>query len=101
MGAVWAQNSTGAHGVAPSSKDEEAVQDVKVQAERSPSGPSARVGLPLDDAGFVDFALAGTEVAGEFRCSDCRYGAVVQRALPPCPMCGGTVWESRPPRFAG
>ena len=55
--------------------------------------------LPLDDSGFVDFRVAGTEVSGEFRCSDCGYGAVVHRALPPCPMCGGTVWESRPPRF--
>jgi len=31
--------------------------------------------------------------------SDCGYGAVIRRALPACPMCGGTVWESRPPRF--
>lgn len=51
----------------------------------------------LDDSGFVEFAAAGTAVAGEFRCADCGYGAVVQRALPTCPMCGGTVWESRGP----
>jgi rubrerythrin len=46
---------------------------------------------------FVDFAVTGTEVAGEFRCADCGYGAVVHRALPPCPMCGGAVWENRGP----
>jgi rubrerythrin len=82
------------------SEDEVAVQDVKVQAERSPNGRSAPVAVPLDDSGFADFLVAGTKAAGEFRCGDCGYGAVVQRALPPCPMCGGTVWESRPPRFA-
>ena len=48
-------------------------------------------------AGLVDFAAAGTKVSGEFRCADCGYGAVVQRVLPPCPMCGGTVWERRAP----
>jgi rubrerythrin len=83
------------------SEDEEAVQDVEVQVERSPQAPRLSAPLPLDDVGFADFAVAGTEVAGEFRCSDCGYGAVVQRALPPCPMCGGTVWESRPSRLAG
>ena len=67
------------------SEDEVAVQDVEVQ---------------VDDSGFADFLVAGTDAAGEFRCGDCGYGAVVQRVLPPCPMCGGTVWESRPPRFA-
>jgi rubrerythrin len=67
------------------SEDEVAAQDVEVQ---------------FDDSGFADFTVAGTAVAGEFRCSNCGYGAVVQRALPPCPMCGGTAWESRPPRFA-
>jgi rubrerythrin len=83
------------------SEDEEAVQDVEVRVDGSAKAPTAPVPLPLDDYGFADFRVAGTEVAGEFRCSDCGYGAVVQRALPPCPMCGGTVWESRPPRFAG
>lgn len=51
----------------------------------------------LDDAGLVEFAIAGSPVAGEFRCAECGYGAVVQRVLPPCPMCGGAVWESRGP----
>jgi hypothetical protein len=76
------------------------VQDVEVQVDGSPRAPSRPAALPLDDSGFLEFSVAGTDVSGEFRCSDCGYGAVVQRALPPCPMCGGTVWESRPPRHA-
>jgi len=80
------------------SEDEEAVQHVEVQVEGSPRAPRRAAALPLDDFGFVEFSVAGTEVSGEFRCSECGYGAVVRRALPPCPMCGGTVWESRAPR---
>jgi rubrerythrin len=53
--------------------------------------------VPLDDPGFVDFAVAGSELAGEFRCADCGYGAVIHRTLPICPMCGSTVWEKRGP----
>lgn len=79
------------------SEDKEAVEQVGVRVEgstlRTEAGPEALV----DEAGFADFAVAGTEVAGEFRCADCGYGAVVQRALPPCPMCAGTVWEKRGP----
>jgi hypothetical protein len=82
------------------SEDEEAVQDVEVQLEGSANASPAPVELTLDESGFVDFAVTGTKVSGEFRCSGCGYGAVVQRVLPPCPMCGGTVWETRPPRFA-
>jgi hypothetical protein len=78
---------------------EEAVQDVEVQVEGTAEAPSAPPPLPLHDQGFVEFMVTGTEVSGEFRCADCAYGAVVQRVLPPCPMCGGTVWESRPSRF--
>jgi rubrerythrin len=75
------------------SEDEEAVGYMGIQVEES-ALPSTR---EVDDTGFVDFAVAGTEVAGEFRCAECGYGAVVQRALPQCPMCAGTVWESRGP----
>jgi hypothetical protein len=71
------------------------VQDVGVDVEETANAPDI---VPVDDPGF-DFAVAGTEVAGEFRCVDCSYGAVVQRALPPCPMCGGTIWERLGPRF--
>jgi len=63
-------------------------------------GPQAATGAQLVDADFVEFAVAGTRVSGEFRCADCGYGAVVHTALPRCPMCGGTVWESRVPLLA-
>ena len=74
------------------------MQNLGVQGEQSTEAPSARVVLPaddlvFDDSGFVDFSVAGTRVTGEFRCTDCGYGAVVQRELPQCPMCSGTVWE--------
>ena len=71
-----------------------------VRVEETAVGLSPAAESPLDEAGFVDFAVAGTEVSGEFRCADCGYGAVVHRALPPCPMCGGDVWESRGPLAA-
>jgi rubrerythrin len=83
------------------SEDEEAVQDVEVQVEGSADASNTLTALPLDDPGFVEFSVAGTEVSGDFRCADCGYGAVVHRSLPPCPMCGRTVWESCAPRFAG
>lgn len=83
------------------SEDNEAVQDVEVQLEGSANGSPTPLEVMLDDTGFVEFAVTGTEVCGEFRCSDCGYGAVVQRALPPCPMCGGMVWEIRPSRVVG
>lgn len=72
-----------------------------VQIEESALPPTAPVALLLDDSDFVEFAVAGAEVAGEFRCADCGYGAVVHRVLPQCPMCGGTTWESRGPRALG
>lgn len=59
------------------------------------------VEVQVDERRPAGSVLTGTDTAGEFRCSGCGYGAVVQRVLPPCPMCGGTVWESRPPRFPG
>jgi rubredoxin len=43
---------------------------------------------------FVEFLRAGSPAAGEFRCSSCGYGVTVQAALPQCPMCAGTTWES-------
>jgi hypothetical protein len=69
---------------------------VRVEESVAPVGP-APVEVSLDDAGFVEFAVAGTSVAGEFRCSECGYGAVVHRVLPACPMCGGGIWETRGP----
>jgi rubrerythrin len=54
------------------------------------SGSSIRSYEPGD---YVDFAVAGEEAAGAFRCAECGYGVTVQRRLPLCPMCGGTAWE--------
>jgi rubrerythrin len=42
---------------------------------------------------FVEFFAAGQSVKGEYHCSDCGYGVTIVRALPLCPMCGGTSWE--------
>jgi rubrerythrin len=42
---------------------------------------------------FVEFWPAGESVKGEFHCAECGYGVTVYRALPQCPMCGGTSWE--------
>jgi rubrerythrin len=48
----------------------------------------------LDVTGYVDFQAAGEPAVGEFHCSECGYGVVVQRVLPSCPMCGGGAWEA-------
>jgi rubrerythrin len=45
---------------------------------------------------YVPFRESGQAAKGSFRCSDCGYGVVVTAALPPCPMCGGSVWEESP-----
>jgi hypothetical protein len=69
---------------------------VEVEESAMPVDPTP-LEVSLDDTGFVEFAAAGSRAAGEFRCAECGYGAIVQRVLPQCPMCGGTVWESRGP----
>jgi rubrerythrin len=73
------------------------VEQVGVEVEESGARSLPVVEVRLDDPGFLEFAVSGTEVAGEFRCAECGYGAVVQRVLPPCPMCASTVWELRGP----
>lgn len=106
------------------SEDEEAVEQVGVRLDESAASSASADAIPLDDSGptaeggvfrrtpaalppvfaaFVEFVAAGTKASGDFRCPDCGYGAVVHRALPPCPMCGGTIWESLAPpvRFDG
>ena len=45
---------------------------------------------------YVEFWAAGQAVKGEFHCSACGYGVTIVRALPVCPMCGGTSWEQSP-----
>lgn len=92
-----AKYSTGARGRALF-RDEEAVEQVGSQVEEEAERPAAATAVRLADDGFVDFLLAGAQAEGEFRCADCRYGAVIQRALPICPMCGSTIWECRPAR---
>jgi rubrerythrin len=42
---------------------------------------------------YVEFRAAGDPAKGEFHCSECGYGVTIVRALPICPMCGGTSWE--------
>ena len=69
---------------------------VQVEESGAPAIP-ATVEVTLDDTGFVELVVAGSPAAGEVRCAECSYGAVVKRVLPQCPMCGGTVWESRGP----
>jgi hypothetical protein len=81
----------------PSPRTKRRVEHVGVRVEESTLLASQDAGTLGGDVGSVEFAVAGTEVAGEFRCSECGYGAVVNRVLPPCPMCAGTVWESRGP----
>ena len=82
--------------------EQEAVKQGAVQVDEQEVTPAPATASPFADPGF-EFAVAGAKLAGEFRCTECGYGAVVQRVLPQCPMCGGMVWESRtlpPPRFA-
>jgi rubredoxin len=45
---------------------------------------------------YVTFRASGEATKGEFHCSECGYGVTVYRALPVCPMCGGTAWEQVP-----
>ena len=81
---------------------DEAVEQLGSQVEEQAEARSAAALVTLVDDDFVDFLLAGTAASGEFRCTDCGYGAVIQRVLPLCPMCGGGIWEARPsraPRF--
>ena len=42
---------------------------------------------------YVEYRQSGEPVKGEFHCCSCGYGVAIYRALPPCPMCGGTSWE--------
>jgi rubrerythrin len=86
------------------SEDTEAVEQVGSQVDESAVAVVPAGEATVEDVAFVGFAVAGSQVAGEFWCAECGYGAVVQRVLPACPMCGGTVWESRGPlarRFTG
>ena len=39
--------------------------------------------------------------SGEFRCARCGYGIIVSGALPTCPMCRTTSWDSSDIRTEG
>ncbi len=45
---------------------------------------------------WVEYRHSGEAVKGEFHCSSCGYGVAIYRTLPPCPMCGGRIWEQVP-----
>jgi rubrerythrin len=62
--------------------------------------PTTDLTEAVEDPRLIEFLATGANASGEFRCADCGYGAVVQRVLPACPMCRGTVWEQREPREA-
>jgi hypothetical protein len=47
-----------------------------------------------DRTDFVEFVSTGEPGSGAYRCAECRYGICLRGELPPCPMCGGTVWEA-------
>ena len=51
---------------------------------------------PVVTDDYVEFSAAGDNVKGEFHCAECGYGVTIVRALPVCPMCGGTTWEQTP-----
>jgi hypothetical protein len=73
------------------------VEQVGLQVDEPGAQSQAAAAVPLADDGFVEFKVAGASAKGDFRCTDCGYGAVVQRTLPTCPMCAGEIWELRPP----
>jgi hypothetical protein len=56
---------------------------------------SERIPETQESEGFAKYLRTGQRAAGEFRCSRCRYGVIVQVELPRCPMCSGTAWERR------
>ena len=81
------------------------IPQMKVTQYRGPrAGAGGRSGVHVESreaagpatvrgSGEPVFYAAGCEAAGEFRCAECGYGAIVRRVLPPCPMCRGVVWE--------
>ena len=46
-----------------------------------------------DTGDYVEFARAGADGKGEFKCAGCGYGITVYHKLPRCPMCGQGLWE--------
>jgi hypothetical protein len=42
---------------------------------------------------YVEFLSVGALVTGVFACVACGRSVVSLYQLPPCPSCGGTIWE--------
>jgi hypothetical protein len=42
---------------------------------------------------YVEFVRAGAQVTGSFECTACGNRHMATRYLPPCPECGGGLWE--------
>jgi hypothetical protein len=42
---------------------------------------------------YVEFLSVGALVTGAFSCVACGRTVVSLYQLPPCPSCGGTIWE--------
>jgi rubrerythrin len=57
-----------------------------------PEGSGSVVDVP-EAGSSLGAAGTGESAIGEFRCSGCGYGVMVQRQLPRCPMCSGTIWQ--------
>jgi cold shock protein len=57
-------------------------------------GPEAiHVPAPLVEGTSVTVS-SPPAISSEFRCAACGYGIIVSGALPTCPMCRATSWES-------
>jgi rubrerythrin len=69
-----------------------ACEDAPVLRKGSPVSEGSSVEA-YEAAGYVEFLVAGQPAVGEYHCSECGYGVAVQRELPMCPMCRGSVWE--------
>ena len=55
---------------------------------------SEQPGTPSDDAATAAPAAPVAQPGMlTFHCSSCGYGVTIVRALPICPMCGGSSWE--------
>ena len=54
---------------------------------------SETVSVEPEADGLDSLHATGTIAAGEYRCTSCRYGITINALLPPCPMCGGELWE--------
>ncbi len=45
------------------------------------------------EEGIPAFYSAGDRADADVSCAGCGYGVSSRTRLPPCPMCGGDLWE--------